>query len=110
MWSFSYSVSSAISMVVQSGASPRTVSFNYTPRCSSRVGDNVREGVALNGFAAFRRDQSLDLARRHRGRRRRASHVVNLLFLHGAVEVVGAEPQTRLGDFDPRRNPERFDV
>jgi len=36
--------------------------------------------------------------------------VVNLLFLHGAVQVVHAKPQRRLRHVDAGRNPERFHV
>jgi len=34
--------------------------------------------------------------------------VIDLLFLHGAVEVVDAEPQRSLRDLDARRDHPRF--
>src|SRR5579871_1963354 len=50
------------------------------------VTDDVVQGVALDRFASGSADQALDLARRHRLGRARASHVVDLLLLDGPVE------------------------
>src|SRR5438552_3247382 len=60
--------------------------------------DDVVERVALDGLASGCADELLELARRHRLGRARAGHVVDLLFLHGAVEIVDAEPERRLRD------------
>ena len=72
---------------------------------------DVVERVALDRLAAGGADQPLGSARgRHRLGRARAGHVVDLLFLHGAVEIVDAEPQRRLRHLDAGRDPERLDV
>src|SRR5690349_11447178 len=73
-------------------------------------GDQVVQGVALVGLAAGAGDQAANRRRGHDLRGVRPGHVVDALFLHGAVEVVGAEPQRRLGDADAGRDPERLDV
>src|SRR5580765_1304016 len=74
------------------------------------VRDDVIEGVALDRLAPGGANQAGNLAGRHGLRHGRAGHVVNLLFLHGAVEVVGAEPERRLRHLDARCHPERLDV
>src|SRR6185503_9373089 len=66
--------------------------------------DDVVERVAFDRLAACGSHETFELTCGHRLGRARAGHVVNLLFLHGAVEIVDAEPQRGLRYFHPGRN------
>src|SRR5262245_42255508 len=127
MCSFSYSVRSGISVdisltSISTQKCDRTIATK-TPRhekttrgfvisrfrgygtaLNACVSDDVIERVALERNASGGRDEALDLPGGHRLRRARTGHVVNLLFLHGAVEIVGAEPQRRLRHFHAGRD------
>jgi hypothetical protein len=46
----------------------------------------------------------------HRLRRPRTGHVVDLLFLNRSVQVIHSKPESRLRNFDARRDPERLHV
>ena len=72
--------------------------------------NDVVEGVALDGLPPRRPDQTTDVVGRHRLRRPRPGHVVDLLLLHGPIQIVHAEPQGRLRDVDPGRDPEGLHV
>src|SRR6266545_6872305 len=72
--------------------------------------DDVIERVALERLAARCADEPGQLGRRHSLGRRRPGHVINLLFLYGAVEVVDAKPERGLRHVNPGRNPEGLDV
>src|SRR5687768_14311737 len=72
--------------------------------------DDVVEGVAFERLSPGGANQPAELRRRHPFRGRRPGHVINLFFLHGAVEVVDTKPQRGLGQLHAGRNPEPFDV
>src|SRR5205809_7348686 len=97
------SISSSDSPRYRSGRGCRSerCSFSYAVRTGSivlmrlnldyirlDVRDDVIEGVALDRLAPGGADQAGNLAGRHGLWNRRAGHVVNLLFLHGAVQGV----------------------
>src|SRR3954453_12055324 len=90
MLSFSTCVRTRMSMLRRTLHADRRIEFTLRP------GDDVVERVALVGLAAGGADQSADRPRGHALRRLRSGHVVDVLFLHRAVEIVGAEPQREL--------------
>src|SRR3954465_15647551 len=74
------------------------------------AGYNVVKRVSLYRVPSGGPDQAADGRCGHRLGCSGAGHVVNILFLHGTVEVVDAEPQGYLRHLDPGGNPERFHV
>jgi len=72
--------------------------------------DDVVQGVALERLATGSPDEPCELRCGHPFGSRRPGHVVDLLFLHGPVEIVHAEPERRLRHRDSGGNPKRFDV
>ena len=74
------------------------------------LGDDVVERVALDRGAAGVLDEADDLGRVHHLRRGGARHVIDALFLDGAVEIVGAEPERGLGGLDPQHDPVGLEV
>src|SRR3954464_4309225 len=70
----------------------RTLHADRRIEFTLRPGDDVVERVALVGLAAGGANQSADRPGGHSLRRLRSGHVVDVLFLHRPVEIVGAEP------------------
>src|SRR6188472_3313155 len=101
----------ASDLPVLSSAWPRALSVTERRFRSNRGArrpsgaHDVVEGVALNRLTTGRHDEPLDFPSGHRFRRSGSGHVINLFFLHGAVEIVDAEPERRLRDFDAGRDP-----